>query len=290
MDHTRLRSDTLSRGLAQEPRLDERGYHLTSVTRTAWSRARWNCETTTSEEETGTWVDGDAIEVYDPEDEGQLLKLRVGDCAYMKGKAKGKPAEIVKIVDLCADKDGDIWIGCKYFWRPEKMRLPRDLDWHPKELFIQHERNKAENWVGLVEFVPVVCTELHDPSALVDPPPPHTYFYRRTFDPSTLDLKDISPTAAAAPAPAASETQQPMDIEGSPTQPATQPKPPRRNENKERLAALEAQVERLSARAELVEPLIAQVAELRSQNETMSTKLAQLGALAARVASLESGL
>lgn len=241
--------------------MDERGYHTTSVTR-PHSLARWSCETTTSEEETGTWVDGDAIEVYNPEDEGQLLKLRVGDCAYLKGKAKGKPAEIIRIVHLCADKDSDIWIGCRYFWRPEKMTLPHDLDWHPRELFIQHERNKAENWVGLVELVPVVCTELHDPQALVDPPPPHTSFYRRILDPSTLELKDIKPTAAAAPAPAASGTNQPMDTDASSAQPSTQPKPPRRNENKERLAALEAQVELLSVKAGLVEPLIEQIDHL----------------------------
>jgi len=279
-------------------RLDARGYHRVSITRPNVT-CRWDGETTTSTENGRTWVDGKAVIAFDPANEEQHMKLCVGDACYLKGQAKGKPAEIVQIVDMFADDKGDFWLGVKFFWRPEKLTLPDDLDWHERELFIQIAKNKEENWAGLIELTPVTITQLHDASDLGDLPA-HHYFYRRAFDPDMCDVIELTPPAGApaaetaatadAAAPEAADAA-PMDVDPTTTQqtPAA-PRAPRRNETKERLAALEAQVAALSSQAARADALALQVADLTVKLEVAETKLAQLDLLTCRVSQLEVGL
>ena len=277
-------------------RLDARGYHKLSVTRPDLS-TRWDGPTTSSEEGGRIWVDGEAVVVFDPKDKEAELRLCKGDAVYLKGKAKGKPAEIALIVDIFADDKGWHWLGVKFFWRPEHMNLPDDLDWHERELFLQVVRNKEENWTALVELVPVVVKELDDPGEFPDPPAPHHFFYRRAFDPKTNELIELAPPAP--PVTPAQAAQAAMDVDG----PATVEPPrlrlrllrllrlllrllrlPRRNENKERLAALEAQVAELSTKAARADALSLQVADLcakleaaRAEIDALGSRVAQLG-------------
>jgi hypothetical protein len=237
-------------------RLDPRGYHCQSVKRPDVA-ARWDGATTTATcDNNRVWVDGESIVLYNPEHEAEEhMPLRVGDCAYLKGQAKGKPAEIVKIVDIFEDDKKDFWLGVRYFWRPEKMQLPEDLDWHERELFLQVERNKEENWVGLTELVPVAVRELDDASAFDESPPPHTFFWRRQFDPTRNELVEPpAPAATAAPAAAEGTAEEPV-------QPEKPKKQPRRNETKERLADLESRLGILEKACEALPVLLQQLSD-----------------------------
>jgi hypothetical protein len=243
-------------------RLDPRGYHCQSVKRPDVA-ARWDGATTTATcDNNRVWVDGESIVLYNPEHEAEEhMPLRVGDCAYLKGQAKGKPAEIVKIVDIFEDDKKDFWLGVRYFWRPEKMQLPDDLDWHERELFLQVERNKEENWTGLTELVPVAVRELDDASAIDESPPPHTFFWRRQFDPTQNELVEPPAPAATAAPPAAEGTAAEPAAEGTAAEPEKPKKQPRRNEVKERISELDSRLGILEKTCEAFPVLLQQITD-----------------------------
>ena len=80
-------------------RLDDDGYHSLSVSKTSNPVAKFVGDTrTVHDDDGGTWLEGDAIVVYDPEQEEQAqLQLKVGDAVYLTGTRKGNAAEIVRI-------------------------------------------------------------------------------------------------------------------------------------------------------------------------------------------------
>jgi len=270
-------------------RLDDRGYHQVPISRpdTTW---RWDGPTETAED---GFIDGHAIVLSNGDTE---FKVKVGDVAYLTGISKGKPAEVVQIIDIC-EKPGKetAWLGVKFFWRPERMKLSDDIEWHQRELFLQTERHKKEMWCGTVELVPLTIIELHDVSKLPEPPPPHTFFYRREYDgKQLLDLEPPNDAGVDAGSSATADTgagAQPMDAETTAPPPPEQPeRPKRRNKNDERLAALEAQVASLQLKADVTDALVTELADLKVAVECAQAQLEDVGSLKQRVAKLEAGL
>jgi hypothetical protein len=101
-----------------------------------------------------------------------------------------------------------------------------------------------------------------------------------------------APDAAAPDAAAQPQAADAMDVDAAAAPPAAEAaaapkKPPRRNANLERIAALETQIGELTAKAGLVDMLAVQLADTKVQLE--QAKLAQLDTLVARVARLEFG-
>lgn len=239
-------------------RLDPKGYHRLSVTRED-TLARWDCTVETKEDD---WVEGDAIMAYQRDGNGavtQELRLKLGDVVYLSGSRKGRPAEIGKIVMFAAQPEVDhIWLKVRWFWRPECLRLPDNLDWHERELFAEDSDKTAyecdENSAAAVELTRVVV--LPYDASRAPSTAPHTFFERRKYNHLANEVSELEPdvtpmddgggtgtTNGAAPAatpPAAA--------------PAAAPRPaPRRNEQKERIAALEDQVASLLARVASLE-------------------------------------
>ena len=257
-------------------RLDERGYHLTPTTRpdTAW---RWDGPVEVAED---GYTDGAAIVIWH---EAVEVKVEVGGVYYLTGTRKGRPAEIALITDICEKpRMNTVWLGVKFFYRPEHSKLSDDFEWHPRELFLFTERHKREMWSGTLELVPITVTELHDVSAFQQPPPPHTFFYRREFD--GKDYYDVKPPEGATGAgvsvgAAGTDTDAgaeavPMDAEPMEVEPTPAPeRPKRRNRNEERLAALEAQVASLEVKANVTDALVSELADVKASLERAQVQL-----------------
>ena len=60
--------------------------------------------------------------VFDPEDEGQQLRVRVGDAVYLSGARKGSFAEIVRVDSIFMGKDNSLYIFNTFYWRPEHLK------------------------------------------------------------------------------------------------------------------------------------------------------------------------
>ena len=283
-------------------RLDARGYHTTSIKRpdTAGS---WSGPTTVAED---GWKDGVSLIVHEAKEEATRalpqLELKVGDAAYLTGVRKGQPAEIVQIVNIFqSPEEEDMWLAVKFFWRPERLQLPEDVEWQEKELFLQSDRDEEEQWVGTCELQSVSVTLLHDPAELVDAP--HNFFYRRTIDIKNGELADAPRAAsdgdggngdgeatgdAAAGGAAAGVAAEPMEQEGTAADPATKRRAPRRDAHGPRIAALEQQVAELSVKAALADALVAQFADMKAAMEQLERKVAHIDVLEARVLRLET--
>jgi hypothetical protein len=88
---------------------------------------------TVHDDDGGTWLEGDAIVVYDPEQEEQAqLQLKVGDAVYLTGARKGNAAEIVRI-------DGR--------WSPDPPPNGQIVCAHTRPYMGPHTRNKSNNIV-----------------------------------------------------------------------------------------------------------------------------------------------
>ena len=249
-------------------RLDARGYHVETVTRPN-PQARWDCEPAPMEREDGTWLEGDAITVYDAADEERKLRVAVGDAVYLRGRAKGKPAEIARIDNIFLGKDNSIYFYNTFFWRPEQLNLRDDEPWELKELFLYAKAEENPNSVAAIELTPVRVTECS--TEFTDAP--HTFFQRRTVL-FTKEGRILSPMPAAAAAKA-----QPMETDAAPeaapeAAPAPAPaKAPRRNANAERdarVAELEAQVAELQSKLEQMDSLACAVRALDAKFDAMS--------------------
>ena len=156
-------------------RLTPRGYHAVSVKRPD-TAARWAGPTRVAND---GWKEGDAIVAYDPDDESCELHLHINSMVYLSGPRKGQPAEIGRIKSFFSAADSDhIWLEVAWFWRPERMKLSDDVDWHERELFLEDrgEADLDENSSASIELTPVVVMELHDPTQLAGAP--HTFFTR----------------------------------------------------------------------------------------------------------------
>ena len=158
-------------------RLTRKGYHAISISRPD-TETKWNGPTRVAED---GWIEGDSIIAYDPGDtEGQYnLTLNKGDAVYLTGTRKGQPAEIAKIDEMFEDPEKHIWMRITYFWRPERIRLKDDVDWHEYELFLNPEPEPEENPSTTIELTPVHVHEARDASAWLNLP--NTFFYRRSF-------------------------------------------------------------------------------------------------------------
>ena len=89
-------------------RLDDDGYHRVKPAKKAYPEAKFVGETRMvhDEDDGQDWLEGDAIIVFDPEQEEQAwLQLKVGDAAYLTGIRKGRAAEIVRIDRIFAPAD-----------------------------------------------------------------------------------------------------------------------------------------------------------------------------------------
>ena len=163
---------------AWETRLDGRGYHATSVKRVD-TAARWQGATRTAED---GFVDGDTLVAFDPDDESKQLLVAKGDAVYLSGARKGQPAEIGLIHSLFQCPRGFYWLECNWFWRPERLKLKDEVEWHSQELFLQTGADPDENSASAIELTKVVVSELSDPNVVDVTEAPHTFFYRRTFN------------------------------------------------------------------------------------------------------------
>ena len=133
---------------------------------------------------------------------------------------------------------------CEFFWRPERLRLSDDVDWHERELFLDARESPDENSTCSIELVRVVIPELLDPSRLAKAP--HTFFWRRTWNPETGELSELPAVPEGEPmeqdAPAAAPAGAPA---GEPA--AARARAPRRNAALERVADLEAKWSELTS-------------------------------------------
>lgn len=246
-------------------RLDARGYHATPTKRRN-TAARWDCATCPSEQD--GWPEGDKIIAYDPEDPNISLSLAVGDYAYLSNDRKGRPAEIALIDAFYENTKGEIWMLCTFLWRPERIYVPDELEWHERELYIETGVPPDENSVAAIELtrVTIVLTASHH-TVMTDAP--HTFFARRHYNvkaqefnmiPGLEEQRDTGgaqeqqmeeePAAGAEPAAAAHE-------------PRAQAKP-RRNELKERVVALEGEVALIKSELAQLMPLLARVRMLEA--------------------------
>ena len=125
---------------AWETRLDGRGYHATSVKRVD-TAARWQGATRTAED---GFVDGDTLVAFDPDESKQLLVAK-GAAVYLSGARRGQPAEIGLIHSLFQCPRGFYWLECNWFWRPERLKLKDEVEWHSQELFLQTGADPDEN-------------------------------------------------------------------------------------------------------------------------------------------------
>ena len=231
-------------------RLTDRGYHALPAKRED-TNARWDCEVRVKD---GKNV-GDAIVAYghayaDNTDASvPELKLKVGDACYMSGSPKGSPTEIGQIVGFHTEPGDDhIWVVCRWYWRPERLRLPDEIEWHERELFLGDEGcDDSEcdvNSTAAIELTPVKVLPFPD-APLPGQVAPHTFFQRRKFDVEAQEVVEM-PAAGVEPM----DTDEPAEAPA-----AAQPRAakPRRNEQKERLDALEKLVASLQGRMAAVE-------------------------------------
>ena len=154
---------------AWETRLDGRGYHATSVKRVD-TAARWQGATRTAED---GFVDGDTLVAFDPDDESKQLLVAKGDAVYLSGARKGQPAEIGLIHSLFQCPRGFYWLECNWFWRPERLKLKDEVEWHSQELFLQTGADPDENSASAIELTKVVVSELSDPNVVDVTEAPH---------------------------------------------------------------------------------------------------------------------
>ena len=200
-------------------RLDDRGYHILPAKRSN-PVAKWDGETRSVPEGGKTWTEGDAIIIFDPENEQVQLRVEIGNAVYLNGGRKGKAAEIVRVNTIFSESDEDlfkkegIWFYCTYYWRPEIMKTLADNEpWERKELFLQTTPESKQQSVAAIELIPVIIANTS--TGFVDAP--HRFFQQRTFHLATLSLSAL-PAAPAAGAPTADEAQ-PMDADSAPAAP-----------------------------------------------------------------------
>ena len=144
------------------------------------------CPTRTAED---GFVEGDTLIAYDPDDQSKQLLVVKGDAVYLSGARKGQPAEIGLVDSLFQCPKGFFWLTCNWFWRPERLKLGDDVDWHKQELFLQTGADPDENSVSAIELTKVVVSELSDANVVDVTEAPHTFFHRRTFD---VDAQTVS--------------------------------------------------------------------------------------------------
>ena len=272
-------------------RLDSRGYHSARLGgRKPTIKAAW-CTPPTEEprDECGrVFKVGNEINVkvatWDVD-----THLKVGDAVYLTGAGALKPAELAKIEGFheeVAPADPDdvgIWMQLRILWRPETTNdLPHELELHEREVFL-HKGDASNCHTRELELqAQPFATLLHTPTQLADAP--HTYFYRRTFQPADppkqpLPLVESLPGAAAAEgARAEGDGAEAMDTEeaAETAEPATA-KAPRRNALRE--------VDALRARVDVLETKeAAQAAEIADLHEKVTLLMDLLG----RVTELEN--
>ena len=243
-------------------RLDASGKHVVPTKRHDIS-AKFSGETRQVTDAKGTWTEADEMIVFDPEDEGQQLRVRVGDAVYLTGARKGSFAEIVRVDSIFMGMDNSLYIFNTFYWRPEHLKhlLPDTETWESEELFLQETADDAPNSVSAIELVPVRVTEHANFEAA-----PHTFFQRRTYNAGVDQLSKLPDVPTEEP--------QPMDADDAAPAPAPAPAPSRscRNvaaERDGRIAELEATVAELQGKLAQMDLLANTVRELEAKVKTL---------------------
>ena len=278
-------------------RLDNKGFHAIKVEGRPDLFVRWATATDPQPDpdEEGYLV-GETIEVSENADfSGELFKVSVGDCVYLTGRDKGRPAEIhrveelvqvadAKLAKVAAAKHGTFWVVGATFWRCERLKMPSDVDWHLKELMLSMKTDKGLNAIDVVENSPNDWLELQrvrvercdDEKDFEDGP--HKFFYRRLYWPKTGaygPVDDGVGAAAHGPAPApAGESEKSAAPSATAAAPDGTAEPaPKRAKPGEHKARIDA--------------LVAEVTELRAQVAELTAKVALQDELAARLRQIE---